>query len=588
MNSIRRIRSISFCLILSFSWCASASAENVYSTYTSLSTILRELQSEFSEFVRLSSLAVSAEGREVWLLEIGAGSEEERLARPAMLVVAGVEGNHLAGTETALAFVKQLCRTGNPSEDKLALLKTTTIYVIPRLNPDGAERYFHKPQMEFVTNTAPYDDDRDGLTDEDGPDDRNGDGIISWMRIEDAIGTWIEHPDDMRILIEADPAKGERGRWLLQVEGRDNDGDEKINEDGLGGVNFNNNFPFAYPWFEPQAGIYQMSEKETRGLAEFIVSHPHIGVVFTLESQGNLLKKPETDKGSNRRDPQTKIREEDGNYYEQLGKDYRERMQITKEIKTDSVPGSFSDWIYFHRGRLALSAPVWNPEIALALKKKEGQPEKKEESTEKEENGEVEKNEKSEQQSDKKKDDERGKTDRDYLAWLDTNAPGAFIPWSRIEHPDYPGQIVEVGGFAAYAKVLPPATLLNRLTENQALFLIQLANKLPRIAIRDLSVKHLGEGVYDLRVLVGNDGYLPTVLAHGERTREVLPTRIEIDLPGEAFLAGGKRTMLGPIAAGEVKEQRYIVKAEKEATATVRIISALAGCVERTIKFSEN
>ena len=32
-------------------------------------------------------------------------------------------------------------------------------------------------------------------------------------------------------------------------------------------------------------------------------------------------------------------------------------------------PGTFSDWIYFHRGRLSLAARPWSPALQLALGK---------------------------------------------------------------------------------------------------------------------------------------------------------------------------------------------------------------------------
>jgi hypothetical protein len=42
------------------------------------------------------------------------------------------------------------------------------------------------------------DDDRDGKINEDGFDDLDGNGEITWMRIESPIGEYRTHPDDRR------------------------------------------------------------------------------------------------------------------------------------------------------------------------------------------------------------------------------------------------------------------------------------------------------------------------------------------------------------------------------------------------------
>lgn len=565
------------------------SAESTYLNYNQLTQRLKALQKQHSAGVHLSELAVSSEKRTVWLLEISALSEKERPDHPAMLALAGVEGNHLVGTEVAVAFAERLCGTKEKTGEFQDLLKTTTIYIIPRLNPDGAERYFLTPRQEMETNTTPFDDDHDGLIDEDGPEDLNGDGVISLMRVEHPDGTYIEHPDDPRVLIKADPAKGERGKWLLLSEGKDHDGDKKIGEDPLGGVNFNHNFPYQYPWFDPQAGIYPICEKETRAMAEFMVSHPHIGIFMTFAANDNLLKTPASEDQTSGRDPQTKIRTEDVKYYDELGKIYRKLMGIEKPVESPSAKGSVADWIYFHRGRLSLCARVWSPEIALAMKKKEDK------------NAPAEKDAKTgaskieaatkENESKKEKEDERGKTEIEYLKWLDQNAPGAFLPWREFKHPDYPGKKVEIGGLVPFADTLPPESVLKELMPGQVDFLTQLARKLPRIHFREVEAKPLGSGVYDLRILVENTGYLPTVLAHGVRAGvqadAIKPTRLEIDLPKEAFLSGARRTMLPPIPGGGNAEVHLVIQPKSKTQVKCEVISALAGRDERTVEFKK-
>jgi len=56
-------------------------------------------------------------------------------------------------------------------------------YIIPRMNPDAAEKMFGSIKTGMKTNTNKYDSDNDGRVDEDGPDDLNKDGYITMMRV---------------------------------------------------------------------------------------------------------------------------------------------------------------------------------------------------------------------------------------------------------------------------------------------------------------------------------------------------------------------------------------------------------------------
>src|SRR5205085_7544642 len=123
-------------------------------------------------------------------------------------------------------------------------------------------------------------------------------GLITWMRIQDPEGEYILDPVDPRLMMKADKSKGETGAWKLLTEGRDDDHDGAFNEDGPGGVNFNRNFPYNYKFFTPDAGINQVSEIETRVLADFVVDHPNIAIVFTFGAADNLVQTPKVDEKS--------------------------------------------------------------------------------------------------------------------------------------------------------------------------------------------------------------------------------------------------------------------------------------------------
>jgi hypothetical protein len=578
---------------------AASSLESKYHSSDEMGFYLFELARDYPDFVEVKSVAKSLEGRDVWMIEVGRGKEADRAARPAMLVVAGLEGSHLLGTELLLAFLDHLTLLGEPmpvgaglfSEniELERLLGSVTIYLFPRLNPDGAERYFMSPKMEQPSNMRPTDDDHDGMIDEDGPDDLSGDGIITWVRVADSEGEYIQAAKDARVMRKAKREKGERGAWRYFIEGNDNDADEEFNEDGPGGVNFNMNFPFNYKFFDPASGTHQVCEPETRALADFVVAHPNIGIIFTFSMADNLLKAPEAGKDDSadggrkrQRKPVTKVNEKDLPYYKQLGEGYRETLGLSKELTGAKVDGSFADWMYFHRGRMSLATTGWSPAMQLALEKEKKKAVSDQEDEERQ--GEEEKEKEKSSEEDEEEEDKKVKLEREFLEWIEENYPGGFVEWTAIEHPDFEGQKAEVGGFAPYIKTNPPPFLLEELGNKHAAFLTDLAGKLPRVAFRKLEATDLGGGVFELEVEIENSGYLPTVLAHGTVTREVVPTRVELDVPPEQILAGDRIARIDPIdGSGAVQKVRWIVRSPRERQVIVRVVSALGGRIEQAV-----
>jgi len=556
---------------------------STYYDYKSLRKHLVSLAKQDPNLVQVDSIAQSIDKRKIWVVEVGKGAEESRKKRPAILVVAGIEGNDLTGSSIAVSWLEQLIKQFRTDNKTAELLETTTVYVIPRLNPDAVEHFFIEPKLETSANNKPVDDDHDGLVDEDGPEDLNEDGLITWMRIEDKEGDYILDPKDQRLLMEADHLKGEIGAWRYLSEGIDNDHDEAWNEDGPGGVNFNRNFPYNYEFFASDAGVHQVSEPQTRALAEFVIEHPNICIIITYGAADNLLKTPESAPAPGRRKPMTAIDEEDLGYYKIMGELYREAIGLNKELETISFPGTFSDWMYFHRGRLSLASRPWSPAVALELS----------ESTEKEEKDEEEKakeNDRKNEDEDSQKDkDDRNETERSELKWFDEHASMAFIKWQSIEHPDFPGRKVEVGGYAPFSLTNPPENMVEEIVGKHTDFLMTVMQRLPRIGVRRIEAKHLGQGTYNIEIQVENTGFLPTSLVQGQTTREVYPTRLVIELDDEHFLSGTRITSLPVIPGSDgMVEARYIIYAPDRKKIDFEIISMLAGQVEGTINLEKS
>ena len=271
---------------------AGAQDQPKYHDHAALTSALRALAGAHKPAARLESIGKSRGGRDIWALEIASPGGVAPAKRPALLVAAGFEGDHLVGGEIALAAARHLLEnreTDAAIKDRLA---NATIYVIPRVNPDGAEGFFAPLKTGRRTNATPRDDDNDGRVDEDGPEDLNGDGLITVMRVKAAGGEYLIDPEEPRLMKRADPKKGETGAYRLYLEGVDSDGDGFLNEDPPGGTDLNRNFAHEYPYYQPDAGPHMVSEAETRALMDWVLARRNIAAILTFGESDNLIVAP--------------------------------------------------------------------------------------------------------------------------------------------------------------------------------------------------------------------------------------------------------------------------------------------------------
>ena len=177
------------------------------------------------------------------------------------------------------------------------------------------------------------------------------------MRVEDPAGKHMPHPDDARVLIEADPKKNDIGRYSLYIEGKDDDHDEQFNEDGSSGVSFNRNWTFQYPFFKIAAGPHQVSEPETCAVADFAFDHPNIAAVFCFSPENNLMQPWKPADGQGR--IKTAIQKDDAAHVDYLAEQYKKIHGGKDAPSSPAGEGSFSGWAYFHYGRWSLAARGW-------------------------------------------------------------------------------------------------------------------------------------------------------------------------------------------------------------------------------------
>ncbi len=482
---------------------------------------------QLAEFKSVASLGKTLGGREVHVITLATGKPEEK---PAILIMGAVHAPHLAGAELALRMAKLLAK-----DEKL--LDRVTFYVVPRPSPDAGEAFFKKPFAEHPGNDRKTDDDRDGDPGEDPPDDLNKDGWITMMRVEDPTGPMMAHPDDPRVLIAADPKKNERAAWRVMVEGRDDDGDGQFNEDGGGGVAFNRNFTFNYPVFKVGAGPNQVSEVETRAIAEFVHDHHNIAAIFSFSPDDNLMNPWKADPASEGNRIKTKLLQADAPFTDYLAEQYKKIHGGADCPASAAGEGSFTEWAYFHAGRWSFAARGWwIPKVPVEPAPTET----------------------------------RGADIANALRWFKQETIDGFVDWTPVDHPDFPGKKVEVGGIKPFFLLNPPAKELDGLAEKHRDFVVKLAGFLPTLSIGDVKIEALGEGVFRVTVPVLNTGYLPTMSSMGETNREMYPLQLKIDLPEKASLVNGvARVKLTRIEGGAKTEHVFLVKGAGDAKLTV-------------------
>ena len=216
--------------------------------YDELTEILQGWAEEQPELVRVESIGTSYEGRDIWLATVTNFETGADLDKPALLVEANIHALEVTGCTAALHLIDKLLR-GHGSDPKVTrCLDTRVFYIVPRLNPDGAELALADKPKFVRSSVRPYPrlDEQDGLYEED----IDGDGRILMMRIEDPNGAWKAHPEDPRLLTPRDadegPEDGTFYRLLWEGLIRNYDGIQIKVAPPLEGLDLNRNFPVEW------------------------------------------------------------------------------------------------------------------------------------------------------------------------------------------------------------------------------------------------------------------------------------------------------------------------------------------------------
>jgi hypothetical protein len=462
-----------------------------------------------SGLVERLTLGTSAGGRELFGIQFGAQGERPLTERATILLLGGLDGVSLSGSEAVIAVVDQLL--ARPER----LPPDAAFVAIPWANPDGLARW-RSLACGGGRNDSAIDDDRDGRTDEDGPDDLDRDGNVLEMLLEDPAGQWVRSADP-RFLRPA--REGEAPRFLRLREGRDDDGDGRFNEDGPGGVVLDHNFPVEWegPWRGVDAGPWPLSEPDSRAIAMLALAR-RTALVLAFQGSHGQLASP----GGKEARPGAlalPLAEDEPTYRAlvelfaaQTGR-IQERALPLRDARGEPWPGSVVDWAYQALGALAMEVGVWGPtvqgdgRVPVDAYFRDPRPAS----------------------------DDVPPSDQAWARWLDETRGGiGFVEWQPIELPG--ASAAWVGGWEPHTCYNPPTEVLPEALHGLGGFVFELSQNLPRLEIDLREWKREGR-VCLIRVRVRNLGALPSGVGPGARGRGL---RLVLELPAGAVLLAGE------------------------------------------------
>jgi len=485
---------------------------NRYYSSGETNRILEEYAELFPTLISLETIGQSLQGRPLVVATVTNTQTGPASEKPALYVDGGIHAGELTGSSVALHVLGTLLTDYGSDPRITALLDTRAFYIRPKFNPDGADLALLEDQG-LRSSVRLWDEDGDGRADEDPPNDLNLDRRITRMRVENPDGQWQADPNEPRIMIPRPPAATVGPFYDVMAEGIDDDGDGRLNEDGIGGLDLNRNFPRNW---EPEplqggAGPFPLSEPETYAAVRFLVDHPNVGgIVHGHTAGGFVYRLPSAS------DP-TRFPATDLNLILDLGAEYtRTTGRPVDPSATDPVDhryGTLISWGYWSQGIIGW-VPEYSPPGAW-LEDFDG-------------DGVI--------------------TEQEELRFDDERLGGNyFTEWTRVDHPEYAS--VEVGGWwSRFWGQNPPAEFLENETSLQLPWIFFLAERLPQIEAQPPTVRALGGDRYQIRLTVQNTGWLPT--SGTERgaianTRDALRQQ-GVDVPAQGGTGGATPTTIAP------------------------------------------
>lgn len=482
---------------------------------------------QFPDLVDLYVVAESFEGRPILQMTLTNKKTGKDTDKPAAYFEGGRHSGEITASESILWMTQHLLENYGKDPQITKLIDTKAIYLRPQNNPDGSNLYLYTEQSNRST-VRPHDTDRDGLLDEDPSEDLDGDGIIYQMR-KKAITP--EEKEKANFIIDPAHPAGKlmkrvlagKGDYLIYSEGIDNDGDGAYNEDGIGGLDLHRNYPENWRpdiggdltgrgYTQFGAGEYPLSEVESKSTVLWMLSHPNISVVNSMDTRVPMhLRPPSTSKSEERMYPSDLAiyQEMDslglsftaypwaGDVFETYSTRYKINSMTGDPLKPTPLFGHGPDFGYFYYGSIWYGDELWN-------------------------NGAM-----------KDYNQDGIYDDYDALVWDESENGGrGFKSWTLFDHPVL-GQ-VEIGGVhPKFFGQNGPTWQLENWAKKQAQFNLAMALRLPELTVSDLKVSKIGAGEFEITLEWTNTGGLPVALEQAKLVKIVQEDRVMLDFDKE-------------------------------------------------------
>ncbi len=491
-----------------------------YYTYEEVVEALKALHAAYPNLTNLEVIGQSEENRDIYALTIHNKNTGEERNKPGVYLDGNIHGNEIQAGEVCLYYANMLLTKYGENNRITKVVDRNVHYIIPVVNVDGRCHFFTDGNTPSTNRSIriPKDDDKDGLFDEDAPDDLDGDGNICQMRIKDSNGKYKADPEDPRIMLPVKP--GEKGEYtLLGYEGIDNDNDGKFNEDAEGYVDPNRNWGYDWmpPYVQSGAGNFPLSGVGLKSINDFIASKPNIIVGYAFHNTGGMwLRAPAA--------ATTKLFASDVASFDAVGK---EAIKITPGyVYTPSFElyptyGDFTSHLFFNYGAYGFVGELFmrNQETYVEDKKRN----------------------KTENELEMLIESSSAGKYRQRLDFNDKVVQGElYKEWAAFNHPTY-GDI-EIGGWIKMSSRLPHVFMLQDLVHRNASVVFLSAENTPEVKMQVFEQTPLNKQLHRVRLRIENTSGISTMTA--QAVKDKLYTQDHVIVKGGKVVAGGKITNL--------------------------------------------
>lgn len=522
---------------------------------------LRLMERTWPQFLTLQSAGMSYGGREMWVMTINNPETGDEMDKAAMYIEANVHGNEIQGAEVTLYTIWYLMENYGRIEEITRLVDERVFHLVPSVNPDGRDYFLDEAGSGARTGHVPVDSDGDGVADEDGPDDLNGNGIIEQMRkYVPGEGTHRISHDDPRRLEPVAP--GEFGDWiLLGREGIDNDGDGLVNEDPIGGYDPNRNYASDWQPNYIQGGSmnYPFELPEARALNDFMVARPNIAGMQSFHNTGGMILRGPGAAWQGTY-PSADIR-----VYDELGETgermlpYYNYYVIWRGLYT--VHGGSIDWTNDGLGIVSFSNELWNGGQYFnspLLQEQQQDP-----------NSPI-----------------SGQRSRfffdDFLEFGDQ-----YVEWTPFDHPQFGA--VELGGWKKLSGRVNPRFMSMELFHRNMAFTLYHADQMPLMSMGETSVERVEGNIFRVRIDIRNERLIPTITERGRRNNVVRPDLITVEGNVDIIAAGWVPNKFRPGPTQMIDQEeldRILVRSGHPGRTTRTLEYLVRGSGSMTVQYS--